>query len=272
MTPWAQAPPLPAVFPRARRGLAGGRRAAGDPGRNFRWRARRWRPDRCPFPGSGLALAAGLVVRWPGPVAGEGRVGAPLPGTGCGAGSLGSPRVTRQRPRTREPEPARSGAARGADKGSDRSPHPGLSPPAPAASAVAAYLGPAGPGGSPRARARPRRSPTRRAPGAPTPRPAAPRDPRPAARLGPGAAGVLCGSRSTGPRVGESVRGAQRRRPRAQPGPPSSAPRAEPRPAPPTPATPPPPAPPQGRGGGGRARHPKGATVVPRPRGDLWLI
>lgn len=156
-------------------------------------------------------------------------MGAPLPGTGVGG--LGVPRVTCPRPWTRA---ARAGAewgrARAADKGSDRSPHLVPFPPPPTTSAMITYLCPARPGGPRRALARPCLRPPRRDPWATTLRPAEPCAPHPVPRLGPGAAGVLRGSRSAGPWVGDRVRGAQRQR-RAQPGPPRSAPRAEPRPA-----------------------------------------
>ena len=115
------------------------------------------------------------------------------------------------------------------------------------------------------------------APDAPAPGPLGARAPArcvplPAPRLGPGAAGVLRGSQSAGPRVGERVRGAQRPR-RAQRGTPRSAPARPPRGAPPLPLLPPapqspPPRPPSPRGRGGAetevwAHHP--------PPRDLWV-
>lgn len=105
----------------------------------------------------------------------------------------------------------------------------------PAALAMAAYLGPVGSGGGGGSSGRP--APP--APDAPAPGPLGARAPArcvplPAPRLGPGAAGVLRGSRSAGPRVGERVRGRSGRGehsggPRA---PPRPAPRTEPRPFP----------------------------------------
>ena len=194
-------------------------------------------------------------------------------------GRYGVPRATCPRPWTQLPrasaegEGALSGAARAADKGSDRSPRPSPSPSLslPATSAVTAYLSTAGPRGPRRARPSLCPPPPRRDPWAPAPD---------ARRFGPGAAGVLRGSAVSPARVGERVRGAQQQR-RARRGPPRSALARPPRRAPPAcpalPLSPPPraeprPRPPHPRepadaeaGAGPRLR-----SSPPTPRGVAW--
>lgn len=246
----------------------------GTSGRNFWWKGPLGTPGEggdpkirawpghlplSPFPGLGPALADALERGWLGPDAARDGGGSPSSrdrrwgGVGD-SGSPGSPTppLNSAAGAGAEGVAARSGAARTADKGSDRSPRPSPSPCPPATSAATAYLGPA------------RGSSARPAP----PAPAAPRrDPwAPASRtprLEPGAAGVLRRSPLRRPRGPHARAGVQRRR-RAQRGP-----RGEPRPR--APAAPPPrspvpshspcSSPSRGSGGAGpRLRSPSPAT------------
>ena len=151
---WAQAPPLSAAPPRAGRGRAGvGARWGGGTSKEELQLEGCWAvpgeevaPGQAgpgagghsPLPGSGSCArrgAGGGLARsggW------TGCAWEPAhPGMEWEDEGLGRPGVTRLRPRTRRPEPARSGgearsrAARASDKGSDRSPRPGRPAPRP---------------------------------------------------------------------------------------------------------------------------------------------